>query len=675
MAQINIMSKLLKSKFLLGTLLVAVLVVGGMAVATKVNAQQAIVPASDIQYAATVQSGSSGEAALIWQRFLNGYSSANLVQDGKFGPLSVNAAKIWQASRNLAADGILGAMSRASAIAQIGSGVINPVGTTFPAGCSSASGFSTITGDPCTTVSTLPAGCMPGYMFSPTTGAKCDGTTGGGSTELTGGAGTVSDYKLLSSPANNREVGEDEEDVKVLGMSIEAEGSDLKVTAMKLIFNDVGAGSDFEDYASEVSVWYGSTEVARVDGDVFNDDNDWTKTLSLSSAIVKDGEVGKFYVAVSGVSNIDSADLGDTWTVDVDSVRYMDAQGALISEDPGLAVRTFSFESLATASNLELKLTESSSNPDAQVVEVDDTNATDNVELLKTNLKANGGDIYVREMTVTIDATGTGEVDEIASSYTLVFDGEEFSLDASDCDDGTCTTSETYTFDDIDMTIDAGDTVTVQVLANVMGTDEYVEGDSLTATIDNDDTVAEDSSGEDLGVSDLTGVVVGEEQAFYSTGIMLDFVSATGVKTAASDPAANNDMVTFTLKFKATAFGADAYVDGTLTEDGDGTYAVGSGINFYVVDGSGVASTNTSTPVLTVSGATSAANTTWKVTDGTTATFTLTVVTEADLATEFAQLSLSAVTWDTTAIAGTTQVYTFNLDDFETDPVYIVNNI
>ncbi|MEX2029060.1 MAG: peptidoglycan-binding domain-containing protein, partial [Candidatus Paceibacterota bacterium] len=169
------MSKLLNLKgvkfFAIIVLAVAILATFGM-VATTASAQQAVVSASDIQYAATVRSGSSGEAVIIWQKFFNGYSSANLVADGKFGPLTANEARTWQAARGLAADGVLGPLSRASAMAQIGAGV----SMTYPAGCTSSSGYSTSTGAPCTgaPASGLPAGCTSTAGFSPTTGVRCD---------------------------------------------------------------------------------------------------------------------------------------------------------------------------------------------------------------------------------------------------------------------------------------------------------------------------------------------------------------------------------------------------------------------------------------------------------------------------------------------------------------------
>src|SRR6185436_19049040 len=104
-------------------------------------------------------------------------------------------------------------------------------------------------------------------IVTPGTGG---GNTGGGtptpspSNVLHGGAGSVQEYKLLGSPSNNQEVGEDQNDVKVLGFSVEADdSSDINVNAVRISFLDevlnlASSSSDnFDDYADNVSIWYG----------------------------------------------------------------------------------------------------------------------------------------------------------------------------------------------------------------------------------------------------------------------------------------------------------------------------------------------------------------------------------------------------------------------------------
>ncbi|MFZ3011694.1 MAG: peptidoglycan-binding protein [Minisyncoccia bacterium] len=65
-----------------------------------------------------VKEGTKGESCKAWQMFLNDKTNAGLVADGNCGPKTMVAAKAWQASVGLTADGMLGAMSRTKALTQ-----------------------------------------------------------------------------------------------------------------------------------------------------------------------------------------------------------------------------------------------------------------------------------------------------------------------------------------------------------------------------------------------------------------------------------------------------------------------------------------------------------------------------------------------------------------------------
>lgn len=65
-----------------------------------------------------IKQGSTGEACKAWQMFFNDKFGANLVVDGMCGRLTIAAAKAWQMSVGLAADGALGPLSRGKAMMQ-----------------------------------------------------------------------------------------------------------------------------------------------------------------------------------------------------------------------------------------------------------------------------------------------------------------------------------------------------------------------------------------------------------------------------------------------------------------------------------------------------------------------------------------------------------------------------
>ncbi len=529
-----------------------------------------------------------------------------------------------------------------------------------------------------------------GY-FGPITRAKVNaagGSTSGGndddssSGDLSGGAGSIDDATFLSG-INNEEVGEDEEDVEVIGLEIEAdEGSDLEFTAVRVIFNEGTAGSDFEDYASEVSVWFDGEEVARLDADEFNDDNDWTKTISLDDgAIVAAGEMGDLSVAVSGISNLDSGDSGDTWTAEIDQVRFRDADGATVSEDTTGdigATRTFSFEVFATAADVELKISEDDEEVnDARTIEVDATADTDNVPVLSFSLEAEGdSDLEIKNFAVSVTVTGASNTDDVLSGLNLWIDGEDVATADTESAAGS---DETYNFDDVDYTLSAGDTVSAELRADFLSiADNLDEGDTISFAVTENETDlgtlvdVEDETGEQLVDADITGSASSGAFELRSKGIMVTFVSAS--ESVAVDDGADDDTGTFVIVFNAEAFGDTIYVSKTATATtastvADATLTTG---NLYLVEDSGTATTDDLADLVTfsTSGGASDGTNNLVLQDGEDSDITLTVTQTNDSAEDdgLYRMLLKSVGW---ALTDTTtwNVYDFNLEDFKTDPL------
>lgn len=507
------------------------------------------------------------------------------------------------------------------------------------------------------------------------TGGSTGGNTGGNSGDLEGGAGSIEDADFLSK-LSNEEVGEDEEDVEVAGLDIEVDdGSDIELTAVRLTFNEGTAGSDFEDYADEVSIWLDGEEFARLDGDEFNDDNDWSKTVSLDDgAIIRAGENGELTVAVSGIGNLDSADAGDTWTVEFETIRFMDADGAVISDDStgdiGGVTRTFSFETFADATNAELKLSltdgdDADAINDAHVVDIDDNDDTDGVEILAFTLEADGdSDLTVDEIPVKFTSTEAtaDDVAELVTSATLFMDGEEVGSENFVETDGNST--EILTFDDLDLTIDAGEEVDFTVEVDVVSTADALDaGDTLKAeitTTQRDAMDVEDESGEDLAAGDRTGSALGEASGFYDKGIMVEFVSSTATVVSGDAAGPTPDRGEFKIVFDVTAFDTDAYVDASaITDEAGGATYQNIVVNGAVGTGSLTSSADT------------AANSTYKVREDDTERFTLTI--NATGADAFADAALESVLYALTAIDGDL-LYSFDMSDYKTDSVYLSDN-
>ncbi len=509
------------------------------------------------------------------------------------------------------------------------------------------------------------------------------------SSDLEGGAGSLSDVDYVSS-LNNEEVGEDSEDVEVAGLEIEADnGSDVEIRAVNLNFSKGSATADFDKFAEEVSIWFDGEEVARVDADEFEDDDNYDKTVTLDAgAIIRAGETGELVVAVSGVSNLDSTYTSKTWTLEFESVRFADAQGGIITDtstgdiNDG-AGRTFSFEDFATASDLEFKVSKGDADiNDARSIAVSSTTNTDNVEILSFEIEVEGNsDVTVDDLAVDF-GTSTGDLlTDLISGAELVVGGEVIgseSITSAHNDDGV------VVFDSLDWDIEAGDTieVIVRVDMNELNTGTFAAGATLNASVDPDNANwdVEDENGDDLVAADKSGTATSDSHVFYGDGIQVVMSSVSEVNTTIDGD--NNDYTTLTIKFDVTAFGEDAYIPNVITNTVSSSSLVttapstsqGVGIALNSND-SDINATGTKSVTLT-STANEETNS-FKVVEGETETFTAKVVvtngTGGGLDAASVRAILTGVGFADTDSATSDQVFTSNITDIKTDYGYIAN--
>jgi hypothetical protein len=629
---------------ILGVLAIALIAgVGASPVVAQLNAGTS----ASVTFTRNLTVGSTGADVLALQQWLNkngcpiaatGAGSVGM-ESTYFGAKTKAAVACWQAAHNISpAVGYFGPTTRAAVNAMV---VVTPPVVTPP-------------------------------VVTPPTG-------------LSGGAGSVDNYTLVSS-LSSEEVGEDANDVKVAGLEVEnSDGSDLQFTALRLVFNEGTANQDFNDYADEVAIWLGSNEVARADASDFTDNNDWSQTVSLDSdAIIRAGDTGTFYVTVSGASNLDTNDIGDTWTLDFTSARFRDAQAATISEDPTVVVTTFSFESFAASADTTFKITDGlDSVNDAHVINIatssDDTN---DVAILSFNVEIEGdSDVNLDAFTVTTTVTGTSNVDDMLAGLSLWMDGEEVGTAniSTDCVvDADCVgvgTEDGYLFDNLDLDLTAGSDYDFLVKADIKSTSDagVTDGDTISAAFGETQTnnasfKAEDESGEDLVDADITGSVTSEASEVRDIGIMVTLVSVESVKTSLRDPGviSTNDQGTFTITFDVTAFDGDAYIDHTAPARSGGVTESDLGIT-------GGLSNLLASSVTSPSGATDGAEG-FRVREDQTERFAITAVLESATITPttsaFYQVSLDNLRYALSDVEGDIS-YTSNLTDFKAGPLFL----
>ncbi|MBI2627544.1 peptidoglycan-binding protein [Candidatus Nomurabacteria bacterium] len=648
-------------------MVVAVLVVGGFAI----NANSA---SADCSITMTLRVGSVGTEVACMQ------SIVGATADGKFGPMTLAAVKAWQASHGLVADGVVGPLTRA---AMMGA----PTGN-FPAGCTSASGYSSTTGVKCDTgvSSGLPAGCSTTAGYSPLTGVKCDGSTaGGGSMDvLEGGAGDIT--LTLRGTYSSEEVGEGEEDAKVLHVDIEAdEDSDVRLDSVKVEFYQGTAADDrdLKDYASEVSVWLKGKKVGSDDTSDFSEatTNYFSKSISLDGAVIKAGDEDDLVIAVTANKSLDSGDIDtDAWIVDLLSVRFTDGAGVTTTESGSAAAvaaagtygKAFDFASFATANDAELTLSlDDDAINDVHLLDSDDTDDTDH-PITSVLFDASGdSDIWVDEVSATI--TTTGETDEslIVVSSWIEVDGVRIS-EKEDVPAGGA-----VVYDDLDYTIAAGaekEFIFWVTMQNVDGALD--EGDTVQLTVDATLT-AEDEAGD--SVTAAGSDPVGGTHLLYDNGIRL--VGNSQVATAFTIDGVNNDRVELELIFDVFNYGdVTLYIpDGDTLTGTPSTSATTTAPSTTEKVGYHVQTSGTVTPpsaqisaVLTENDSDLTPKTnSFELRSGKTGTFNLKVTISADENPSIDNVGfralLAGLGWATSDVATAAVVYTADLGDYKTN--------
>ncbi len=513
----------------------------------------------------TLKVGSKGEFVKTLQTLVGATA------DGSFGPMTATKVKAWQAANGLTADGLFGAKSMAKANA--GSVVVSD-GTKCPNG------------------NLMSNNCAP---------AAATGS-------LSGSFGTVSTMTQISS-FNNEEIGAGQKDIKVAGFDIKTtKDGDIGVSSMKLTFDSNGNNSldsdRLTDYINNVSIWAGSTKVGSSTSADFTKESTgvYSKTIQLSSAVVKADSTVKFYVSVDAISNLDSGDIdSDSWTVGINSVRYVDGSGVTTTENAGGSVIpstmdyvsagdgvAMSFVDYSTAANTEFKINLSSDAPQAGLVTVNTTSDTKGASLLKGTFKVDGtSNVWLDEVPFLFTTNATN-VDDVTPTVYFTVDGTEYSESMTSSAGAT----ETITFNDLNKTLTAGKTYSFTVTADVndIETSLFDEGDYLSAALGSTQrasVIVENDQGDQLtDGTEMTGVASGNIQYFYSISPKVEVVSSS--ITPNDNGSSASTSATAKLKLKITAQGDTLYLNGddetsapkefiTLAVDGgDATTSVSS---------------------------------------------------------------------------------------------------
>lgn len=511
------------------------------------------------------------------------------------------------------------------------------------------------------------------------------GTTGT-NTNLQGDEGDITTSEKNSGV--NSQVSEGEEDAKVVGFEVEADGSDVALNSVKVTMTAPSSGSTKLDrYVESVDIMMGDKVVGSADvSDFTKNGSVYTQTITLDNVVVRENKKERFYVAVNANNDVDTANLSKAWTVAVSTIRFEDGSGVVSTETVSGVSETFTLESLTTANSVKLKLTEDDEAINkAHTVPVDASSDTNDVELLSFKLKANDSDISLLSMPFTITSSGTG-VTGILNDARFLMNGEEVGDIVVDKSSKTGSYAGTFAsssdttiyikvqnLDDDDVVISNGDTVSFALVGDVNDLEgDFGNGDSLTVAIDADDIVAEDENGDTVDDTVTSGAITTSGTKFASSGIMVDrFATASTNEIENVDTTTTDNQGKFVTTFDVSAFDDAAYI--TLTAASSTAAASTDGVSFQMENASTGATiqTGTTTAILErVSGGSITSNGRLKIEDGQKATLRLTVYHDAAAAGYF-RIQMNEVAFNASDAAGNDAQATTPASDFESGSVYI----
>lgn len=509
-------------------------------------------------------------------------------------------------------------------------------------------------------------------MLSGGTGAPTTPTTPTTPVGLTGTASikTITDLTQYAV----EDVGEGTSDVIVLGREIEMDNTgNARLQQVRVKFTHAsgtetsGSSTTFTKYANSIAIWLNGNKIGSASGADFSRDSSgvYSKTFIVdSSAILNSGAKNNLTISVTAVSNLDSGDANEQWGVNIENIRYVDGTGAVIT-DTGTGdlelEELAKFVTLATATDIELKLVPASDNPVAKTVKVSTTTNTMNIPLLSFTMKAQGERIWVDEIPVIISTTGGANLAAVVAKLSLMFGSTTFtetlptSGTGTDCDGSTACT---VTFDDMETWIEADQTVSVKLVmeAEDIEAGTFDEGDSVLANIgstERGNIIAEDKNGDSIASGDKTGVITGESLTFRSTGVSLSGFSSSRVENIVG---VNSDGYesTFTVSFKVNAFGDTVYIPRVVSRGSSTT----AGLIYTIENSSG---TSTLPPTINIINTQLSSNTgsiatlntdgLFEVPDGSSKDFSAQVTVGSTLASHdnIYRIQMGAVQFDTTS--------------------------
>jgi len=450
-----------------------------------------------------------------------------------------------------------------------------------------------------------------------------------------------------ATPADAQTIYAGQEKVSVASLSVKALGSDIKVDRLDINFTTrpwlnistitiADAGTDIISYdvtsANTIEVTAGSSYMIRLIGLNITVPDGVTKTLTV--------KVNPKLVAGTTTSG------ALTYQILANAVRGID--GASITQyapSTALTARTFTVSSTTGA----MAVSVNASNPVARAVIGSATAATENVELLRFDIKATVNDVIVSQIMATL-------TDGSSVLQTLkLYDGD--TLLAATSTSG----SATSTFAALNIRVTKDTTKTLSIKGDVKILTEALMDKAVSVSVPaTTDGVTAADAGTFATVTGTGSTATGKTVYAYTVAPSLSLVSAEIATTRAGRTDGSNTISAVgKIKFNITAMGGDVYVSSSTA----GVVAT---------------TTNATAGVVTAIASTAATNAEtsneWLVRQGETKWFEVTsMITNSSPTASFVYMDFASFAWGTTSAtkSGVTWSWTSIPLEYKTGSVYL----
>ncbi len=575
---------------------------------------------------------------------------------GYFGPITLAAVKTFQTANGVINTGYVGPLTRGvlnGLYCTVVPAVTYPAGctsavgyssttgllcageaVTYPAGCTSAVGFSPTTGLSCAgdavEVVTYPAGCTSAVGFSPTTGLSCAGTT---TTTVavvaTEGTLTVTQYAIPGSGTVS--LYGDNVQKEVAAYKVKATNSAIRVKRALVQF-DLTSDFPWRDL-TYISLWDGSTMLKEMPVNQTNCTEivfatTYQMTIDgLDVLVAKDTEK----ILTLKASAVSVPQYASTIYVSfpANAVRGIDS-AALNVYGPATAISASShYFTTATAQAPTITTTASIDSPLAGNFIASASTIT-RVDLMKINVKVEAVDMIFKGGSITVDTNAATTMSAIE-----LYDGTTLLASVA-------VTTGAFSWSTFTLPVSADTTkvLTVKGVVKANPTATSGVGVSLVSTTG---LTGIDASG---AARNNTGAITGSTLTVYTAAPVFALASASTV-ISDSTTSTINDVGDFTIGISVTANSGDIYIP-TVTHATYGTAGAVEGI-FQSVTTSGTETATSSYWTCDASAVEDDTNKVWRIPSGATSVCTYEYHVVNTVAASYYTVGILNIKWATSA--------------------------